>query len=276
MNSFAEALKRANIEVEEPKFKPFESDKDVMFPVMLDDVMFYTINQDMLKDANYIRSSMVPLDKDSFEKRVKLFEDSKIKQWVLDNADKCYEVNTGGIRKKEGKYINQNDFEQAYEEDTHYGLCCLGYYIEYKLSARKIFVKFHHSASLVYKAAGIDFSSLGITSDWYSDYTEEDWVKVLDALAKVSEFVPVMIDYDPCVYWNHWKNFRLFGKSDEYSALGINLLEDKEAMEELEDWMVAGGKINPKVWYFLKQGQDGYWYLKRDLQKSPRPEKSKN
>lgn len=276
MNSFAEALKRASIEVEEPKFKPFESDKDVKFPVVLDDVLFYTINQDLIKDANYIRSSMVPLDKDSFEKRVKLFKDSKIKQWVLDNADKCYEVNTGGVRKKEGKYINQNDFEQVYEKDTHYGLCCLGYYIEYKLSTREISVKFHHSTSLVYKAAGIDFLSLGVTSDWYSDYTEEDWVKVLDALTNVSEFVPVMIDYDPCVYWNRWENFRLFGKSDEYSALGINILEDEEAMEELEDWVVAGGKINPKVWYFLKQGQDGYWYLKRDLQKSPRPEKSKN
>ena len=90
MNSFAEALKRANIDVkvEEPKFIPYESVKDVRFPVMLENDLFYSINQELLKDANYIRSSMVPLDRKSFEKRVKLFEASKIKQWVLDNIDK--------------------------------------------------------------------------------------------------------------------------------------------------------------------------------------------
>ena len=276
MNSFAEALKRANIDVkvEEPKFIPYESVKDVRFPVMLENDLFYSINQELLKDANYIRSSMVPLDRKSFEKRVKLFEASKIKQWVLDNIDKCYEINTGGARKIESKYIKRDgdDFERIYEKDTQYGLCCLGYYIEYSLSSRKISVKFQHSTDLTYQAAGIDPKTLNI-SEFSFSYKEDDWITALDALAKVSEFVPVMINCSNCVHWNHWEDFPLFGKPLKYPTLGINLMENEKVMEKLKDWISAGGRINPRVWYYLNQRGDGHWYLKRDLDSSPRIKK---
>lgn len=274
MNSFAEALKKANIAVEAPKFASFETFEDVKFPVVMDSAHFYIINQDMLKDANYIRSAMKPLDKEDFREKAKLFEDSKIKQWVLDNADKCYVVDRGTTRRKEGKFINRKEFDQLYEQDTHYGLCCLSYYIGYNIDTRKMKVHVDYLPKTL-EAAGIDIRSLDLPYTLSEKYSEDDWVRILDALAERSEFVPISLNYQPHVYWNNYDYFYV-GRPECYATLGINLLESEQVMKELKDWTAEGGRINPRVWYFLKQTDDGHWYLKRDLKNSPRPEKARN
>lgn len=146
--------------------------------------------------------------------------------------------------------------------------------IEYNIDNRKMRVHVDCLSNTL-EAAGIDIRSLDLPYTLSENYSEDDWVRILDALAERSEFVPISLNYTPHVYWNNYDYFYV-GRPEYYATLGINLLESEQAMKDLKDWTAEGGRINPRVWYFLKQTDDGHWYLKRDLKNSPRPEKAQN
>lgn len=272
MNSFADALKRANIEVQEPEFEPYETIEGVKLPVFLDKFFAPEVSLQELSDANYIRrtaKSMEPMD---FSKRVALFENNHpVKKWVLKHIDKCREINKGTYHKDESSFSNSKDFDEKYKKDTNYGLCCLGFYIKYSKAHRKLYIETNSLWDSVLKTCG--YTLQGITGkSWASELSSEDEVKILDILVEISEFIPVEIEDIASPYWNDHSSKHFF-KEPDIHTLGINILESKAAMDALEDWVCAGGKINPRVWYFLKESADGSWYLKRDLESSPRLEK---
>lgn len=272
MNSFADALKRANIEVQEPEFKPYEAIKDTKLPVFLDSCFAYEVSLRELNDANYIRRTAKLIDARDFSKRVVLFENNHpVKKWVLKHLDKCREINRGTYHKGESSFSEFKDFDEKYRKDTNYGFCCLGFYIKYSKVRRKLYIETSTLWDSILKTCGHTLQEITGKS-WDSELSSEDEVKILDVLVKNSEFIPVEIEDVAYPCWNHNQSMCFF-KEEDRPTLGINILENEKAVDALEDWMCAGGKINPRVWYFLKESIDGTWYLKRDLKNSPRPEK---
>lgn len=243
--------------------KDYEKPEDVRLPFVTVDIES-NVDRQLLRDMNFIRKNAVGLDPVKFESSTSIYNGQRIKDWILKNYKRCKLVTDGHYHLKEG-LRRSSDFEDRWDNDTDFGFYCLEFRIIYSKYSRSFKLDITNEYRFL-RRIGLSY----LTESFVRPYAKETQIEILDSVIDECEFIPIEIEDTITVYSNR------YDESSRRISLGINILEDPTAMEKLEEWIKNGGKINPRVWYYLNESKDGKWYLKRDLEESPRQSKKMN
>ena len=270
LTKFASELEKIGLTATEEQNEHFKDIKSLTLPFKIASIDYHGIIANrLLQDANYIYKSKRSITEDELRKTCKIVPNNGLEkrskiilEWMISNIDKLQVVNKGSAELINNRFSQTKDLEDRYEVDTKYGLCVLAYYIEYSRLTLNLSLDFREYSILQeYKGAGFyDFLE--------AEKTEEGLISILDRLSEVSEFIPIYMGNTTGCQFNDF-----YDRKDDYvSSYGENILNSKFYMERLtkDGFFENGGKINPKVWYYIIIGKNGNCYLKRDLQKSPR------
>lgn len=265
LSRFSKEFEKAGLSATKEYTERFTSPESLTLPFMVDNYNFYKINLSYVKDANYIDKTKRVTSANEIKEKCKCVHNSlnpnedvseEILGWMLGHVNRLRIVNRGGYKRKENKFgVNiESDFSERYEKDTEYGLCVLGFHIEYSRQRMGLRLDVNHS-----NIKGVS------TESWYKPGRVS---RILDELNEISEFIPVDLhEEETGVCWNFLPNHY-----DMVSSYGENILSSENDIKRLkiDGFFKDEVKINPKAWYYFICGKDGRCYLKRDFERSPR------
>ena len=200
-----------------------------------------------LHDCNYLKDNCTVVDIDVLKERGEPFRWDPLYRWLMDNVSILralpyeHECNTKTFYAK-GRNGLPRLVDWEFERNLHYGYACLSYYIRW--CAEELCWKLQIGDSSVYG---------------------EQAVRNLKQLVKDSLFVPVSLYYiGDCnaVFANS-------GCRSKNSYLGERILRTVEFMSDVDKLKSEGGRLNPKVYYFIDSRTNPVRFI-RDTEKSPR------
>lgn len=266
LTKFSKELEKAGLHAKPDKPNRFSDTNSLTLPYMAENEQFYKTNQSLIKDANYIDRTKKPTTAEELISCCEIITNKelshKILEWMLSHIDRLQIVNKGTIRKNNHPFAKTKDFDEQWEKDTEYGLCALGFYIQYDKNNLCLSLSVDKHTKLDSKIGNPEIST------WDANKPDKI-IMILDALSSISEFIPVFLDSDSTgIIWNYPDR----GRSNWRSSYGKNIQNSKSCMKRLEEngFFENGARINPNVWYFFVCGKYGKCYLKRDMERSPK------
>lgn len=255
LTKFASELEKVGLVETEEQNEHFEDIESLTLPFKISSSEHSMIATRLLQDANYIYKSKRSITEKELREICKIVPNNGLEKrsktilnWMISNIDKLQVVDTGSITSVDNRFSQTKDLDDRYKKDTEYGLCALAFYIKYSKLTLNLSLEFHNYG-IIPEYKGTRFYDL-----LEAEKTEEWLIYILDRLAEVSEFVPIyMSDMNNGCRFND-----SFDRRNNYvSSYGENILNSKFYMGRLtkDGFFENGGKINPKVWYYIIIGK---------------------